>query len=94
LALKNSWDGESFRCYYSGVRLVDNDSGSPRYITLDHRTPGNEEDIVIAASLINDMKTHMNEDAFREIVAKLADHFERGLPLGEDILDKVPRRKR
>src|SRR5467141_1022221 len=61
-AMKTSWNGEFFRCYYSGVRLVEDDSGSPRYVTLDHRTPRNEEDIVIAASLINDMKSNMTTE--------------------------------
>jgi len=75
MALRNSWDGEFFRCYYSGVRLVEYNSGSPRHITLDHRTPRNEEDIVIAASLINDMKSNMDEKTFKEIVTALADHF-------------------
>ncbi|SRR6266480_3777651 len=93
-ALRNSWDGEFFRYHYSGVRLVEDDSGSPRYITLDHRTPRNEEDIVIAASLINDMKSNMDEKAFNEIVIALAEHFKGGLDLEEDVLDKVPHRKR
>jgi hypothetical protein len=94
MALRNSWDGDFFRCHYSGARLVEDDSGSPRYITLDHRTPRNEEDIVIAASLINDMKTNMDEKAFNEIVIALADHFKGGLAVAENVLDKVPRRKR
>jgi len=93
-ALKNSWDGQVFRCFYSGVSLVENDSGHPRYITLDHRTPRNEEDIVISSSLINDMKTYMNEEAFKEIVIALARHFEGGPALGDEILDTVPVRKR
>ena len=93
-ALKNSWDGHVFRCFYSGVSLVENDSGHPRYITLDHRTPRNEEDIVISASLINDMKTYMNENTFKEIVIALADHFKQGTTLEDEVLDRVPRRKR
>jgi len=94
LALRNSWDGEVFRCHYSGVKLVEDDSGSPRYVTLDHRTPRNEEDIVIAASLINDMKSNMDEKTFKEIVIGLAGHFQGGPPLTEKVLDKVPHRKR
>jgi len=92
--LKNSWDGHVFRCFYSGVSLVENDSGHPRYITLDHRTARNEEDIVISASLINDMKTYMNENTFKEIVIALADHFKQGTTLEDEVLDRVPRRKR
>jgi hypothetical protein len=92
--MKNSWNGEFFRCYYSGARLVENDSGSPRYVTLEHSTPRNEEDIVIAASLINDMKSNMDERAFREIVICLAEHFLKGSAIAESLLDTVPRRKR
>ncbi len=76
------------------MRLVNDDSGSPRYITLDHRTPGREDDIVIAASVINDMKTHMDDEVFRKVVIRLAEHFNGGPPLEEDILDEIPRRKR
>ncbi len=93
-ALKKSWDGEGFRCYYSGVRLVETGSGGPRYITLDHRTPRNEEDIVITASLINDMKTYMDEKAFKAVVTRLADHFKGGPRLENEDLDIVPHRKR
>jgi len=61
---------------------------------LDHRTPRNEEDIVISASLINDMKTYINENTFKEIVIALADHFKQGTTLEDEVLDRVPRRKR
>lgn len=93
-AMQTSWNGEFFRCYYSGARLVEDDSGSPRYVTLDHRTPRNEQDIVIAASLINDMKSNMDEREFREIVIGLAEHFQKGTGITDSLLDKVPRRKR
>jgi hypothetical protein len=49
---------------------------------------------VIAASLINDMKSNMDEKAFKEIVIRLAGHFQGGPPLTEKVLDKVPHRKR
>ncbi len=93
-ALKQAWDGRSFRCHYSGVRLVDNHPASPRYLTFDHRTPGHEDDIVIAAALINDMKSDTDEDEFKRIVKKLANHFRGGPPVKEDALDRMLRWKR
>ena len=77
-AMQQSWDGEFFRCHYSGVRLVEADHHHPRYLTFDHRTPGNEEDVVLAAACLNDMKSDMAEDEFREVVLQLASRFQGG----------------
>ena len=73
--MQKAWDGERFRCYYSGVRLVEDNPGSPRYLTFDHRTPGLEEDIVVATAAVNDMKSDMSEGEFREVVGQLASRF-------------------
>ena len=77
-ALKLAWDGEGFRCYYSGVRLVEENHRHPRYLTFDHRTPRQEEDVVIAAALLNDMKSDMTEDEFRAMIFQLASYFKGG----------------
>lgn len=74
-ALNRAWDGEVFRCYYSGVPLVEDDPKDPRYVTFDHRTPRTEGDIVLAAAAINDMKSDMSEREFRFMVAQLAETF-------------------
>jgi hypothetical protein len=74
-ALKESWDGEYFRCYYSGVRLIEDNPKDPRYITFDHRTPRQESDIVIASAVLNDMKPDMAEDEFRAMIIQLANSF-------------------
>lgn len=74
-ALKKSWDGEAFRCYYTGIRLVENNHRDPRYLTFDHRTPRQETDVVVVAALINDMKTDMADNEFRAIVQQLANCF-------------------
>jgi hypothetical protein len=86
-ALQNSWDAESdcFRCYYSGIRLVDANPRDPRYVTFDRLTPRKEGDLVITASLIHDMKTGLSLDEFKTIVNQLAKHFENGLEVDEDI---------
>jgi hypothetical protein len=74
-ALKAAWDGSFFRCYYSGVRLVDDDPRSPLYLTFDHRTPRVESDVVVTAALFNDMKSDLSEEEFRTVVGQLAAHF-------------------
>src|SRR2546426_11793767 len=74
-ALHRSWDGEGFRCHYSGVRLVETDHHDPRYLTFDHRTPRREDDIVVASACVNDMKSDMTEAEFRAVVLQLASRF-------------------
>jgi len=77
-ALKRAWDGQRFHCYYTGVALIEDDHRSPLYLTFDHRTPRNEKDIVLAAQLINDMKSDMSENEFKAVVRQLANYFESG----------------
>jgi len=77
-ALKQAWDGEMFRCYYSGAKLVEDDPKDPRYLTFDHRIPRQEHDIVVVAQAINDMKSDMADDEFRGMVLQLASRFTGG----------------
>jgi hypothetical protein len=77
-ALCEAWDGEGFRCHYSGIRLVEDNPKDPRYLTFDHLTPGDEYNIVVTAALINDMKSDMAEDEFKAMVIQLARRFEGG----------------
>jgi len=63
-ALKRAWDGKSFRCYYSGIELDENNHRNPRYLTFDHRIPRKEDDLVVASACINDMKSDMTEEEF------------------------------
>jgi hypothetical protein len=78
-ALKNAWDGKHFKCFYSGIELEEIDSKNPRYITFDHRTPRDEDDIVVTAACINDMKTDMSESEFRAAVVALSKVFQGGV---------------
>lgn len=57
-------------CYYSGIPLLISKE-SPRYITFDHSTPKNKNKIVIAAAIINDMKSDMDEKEFRAMIEGL-----------------------
>jgi len=77
-ALKRAWDGEGFRCYYSGIRLVEDNPKDPRYLTFDHRTPRQESDVVVAAAVLNDMKSDMTEDEFKAMIIQLAGRFKGG----------------
>jgi hypothetical protein len=77
-ALKRAWDGEAFRCYYSGVVLNENNHKDPRYLTFDHRIPRQEDDLVVASGCINDMKSDMTEQEFRVMVIALSNRFQGG----------------
>jgi hypothetical protein len=76
-ALHNAWDQVSgcFRCFYTGVALVEDDWRDHRYVTLEHRTPGDESSIVVTSALVNRMKTDLSEDEFRRMITALAFHF-------------------
>jgi hypothetical protein len=86
-ALKDSWDKESecFRCHYSGIQLRDNNPRDPRYVTFDHLIPRREGELVITAAIINDMKSDMSVEEFKEIVCQLAKHFKDGTQIEETI---------
>lgn len=84
-ALKDAWDGEikKFRCHYSYIPLVEGNPKDPRYLTFDHRTPGDEQDIVVSAAVINNMKSDMCEDEFWAMIRALADSG--GQPVSENL---------
>ena len=77
-ALKHAWDGKSFRCYYSGVELDEINHRNPRYLTFDHRIPRKEDDLVVTAACINDMKSDMTDEEFRAMVVALSTRFQGG----------------
>lgn len=84
-ALKSAWDGQVFRCHYSSAELVVDDPTNPRYLTFDHRTPPAKGDLVVAAAVINDMKTDMSEKEFERVVIELAKKFSGG-PFDKEVL--------
>ena len=75
-ALKRDYDPvhDCFRCHYTHIRLEENDTKSPRYLTFDHMIPGNEdiENLVLTFAAYNEKKTDMSYEeniAFcREVV--------------------------
>jgi len=78
-ALKQAWDGKGFCCYYTGIILDENVPKSPIYITFDHRIPKKEDDIVVTAQVINDMKSDLSEDEFKQVIIELAKRFNGGI---------------
>jgi len=77
-ALKQAWDGQGFRCHFTGIRLVEDNPSDPRYLTFDHLTPRQEDDVVVTAALINDMKSDLSEAEFKAVVVQLARRFAGG----------------
>lgn len=84
-ALSEAWDGEAFRCFYSGVKLVTDNRADPCYLTFDHKTPRLPGDLVAAAAVINDMKTDMSDEEFKRVVVELASKFS-GNAFDEEVL--------
>jgi len=86
-ALTVAWDSQAqaFRCHYSGVKLDEINHQHPLYLTFDHRTPRQENDIVVAAAWINDMKSDLSEDEFKAVVKQLARKFD-GEAFDESVL--------
>ena len=66
--------------------MVEDDHHSPRYLTFDHRTPRQEDDVVVTAACFNDMKSDLTEAEFRTVVLELASAFQGGR-FDEDVLE-------
>lgn len=77
-ALQDAWDGKCFRCYYTGWPLcVDKKKHqNPYYLVWEHRTPRDEQDIVVAANLINSMKSDLTEEEFQNLILGLAKRYQ------------------
>jgi hypothetical protein len=54
---------------------------SPRYLVFDHLIPRDPRNVVICAAVINEMKSDMSPDEFRDTVCQVADHFRKGTPV-------------
>jgi hypothetical protein len=89
-ALCDSWRDGAFHCHYTGVTLVTEPARwrDHRYLAFEHQTPGDEASVVVTCSLINRMKTDLNDGEFRLLVTELARTFagagfdERAFPEG------------
>jgi len=90
--LKRAWGGSAFYCEITGWKLNTKDHLSPFYLTWEHLTPGDEDDIVVAAALVNRMKANLTLDEFKLLVCALANRFAN--PLGTIPKIKPQRRRR
>ena len=79
-AMRKAFRDGKFYCYYSGVELNLEDSGSPLYRSIDHRTPGVRADLVLCCMFINQMKSDLDEAEFKAAVEALAESFRTGQP--------------
>lgn len=77
-AMRQSLRGETFICFYTGLKLDISIPSSPFYRSIDHRTPGDRSDLVLCCMFVNEMKCDMNEEEFRTVVRQLAHCFETG----------------
>lgn len=69
-ALKEAWceEEDGFLCKYTGVRVDEDDPGSPWYISFDHAVPGDRDTLVVSAYWVNMMKTALSADEFEAVV--------------------------
>jgi hypothetical protein len=58
-ALRQSGRDGAFRCYYTGISLITGGDRwrDHRYLTFEHRTPGDETSVVVTCALVNRMRT-------------------------------------
>jgi hypothetical protein len=79
-ALQRSWRDGAFHCFYTGIVLVEDGRRwrDHRYLTFEHRTPGDESSVVVTCALVNRMKTDLTEEQFKAMVAELAKVFAGG----------------
>jgi predicted nucleic acid-binding Zn ribbon protein len=70
-ALMEAWDPvhRCFCCWYTGIRLNEENPFSRRYLTFDHVVPGDDSRLVVSCRLINEMKSDLTWDEFFTVVA-------------------------
>jgi hypothetical protein len=66
-----AWDPihKCFRCWYTGIRLNEEDPSARRQLTFDHVIPGDDSRLVVCCRLINEMKSDLTWDEFFTVVA-------------------------
>ena len=69
-ALKRAWDPilRAFICYYTGIPLDFTNPKNPWHMTMEHRTPKNDNSQVVAASWVNAVKTALSEHEFWAVI--------------------------
>jgi hypothetical protein len=77
---------DGFLCYYTGIKLDLTGRFGPWHISLDHRTPGDENSQVVAALWVNRMKTFLTEAQFWAVIHSLTGYIRNGTPFDRSIL--------
>jgi len=79
-ALAGSWRDGAFRCFYTGVSLVEDHSRwrDHRYLVFEDRIPGDGASVVVTCALVSRMKADLTEDQFKLVVTELAKVFNGG----------------
>ena len=73
--MRRAYRDGKFYCHYSRVELNTEDSGSPLYRSIDHRTPGERTELALCCMFINAMKSDLDEEEFKAAVEALAKSF-------------------
>jgi hypothetical protein len=95
-ALKAAWssDEEGFLCYYTGIKLDVDDPFSPWSLSFDHRIPGEDGTLAVAAWWVNTMKTALSEQEFWSVVTEYDRYLREGGEFDRDVAEfKYWRRK-
>jgi hypothetical protein len=79
-ALAGSWHDGAFRCFYTGVSLLEDHSRwrDHRYLVFEDRIPGDGASVVVTCALVSRMKADLSEGQFKLMVAELAKAFDGG----------------
>ena len=86
--LKQAWsaDEDGFLCHYTGVRVDEDDPGSPWYLSFDHGTPRDDGTLVVAAWWVNAMKTALSEEEFWKVVGEYDRYLREGGEFDRDVV--------
>ena len=86
-ALKEAWNRgqDGFMCRYTGVKLEENDTKDPWYLSFDHRVPGKKGDLAVSARSVNTVKATLTARQFSKVMEAPARHLE-GKPFDKGIL--------
>ena len=87
-AMREAWSEEEdgFLCHYTGVRVDDDDPGSPWYLSFDHGIPGDNETLVIAAWWVNAMKSALSAEEFWKVVEEYDRYLREGGEFDRDVV--------
>lgn len=84
---------DAFRCHWSRVILVLDDTNSPFHICFDHLIPRKSSTLVASSELFNEMKSDLGPEEFPRAFIELARHH-RGLPFNRDFIKFIFWRER